>query len=139
MLDALTMPLCQKRCPHNVYRSNPRTSQSVWVYSVHVLLIHGEIVYCKFHQVEFHLCLKLTTLFLSTGELHLTPIHGALQLRPSFEYLNKGDANARQNASLTEEGILNLVFILIRWLKTALGNSCMSATVSCEQCDCHVI
>lgn len=43
--------------------------------------------------------------FFITGELHLTPLHGALQLRPSFEYLNKGEANARQNASLTEEGI----------------------------------
>ncbi|XP_068672211.1 DNA-directed RNA polymerase III subunit RPC5-like isoform X1 [Montipora foliosa] len=41
---------------------------------------------------------------LRQGELHLTPLHGALQLRPSFEYLNKGEANTRQNASLTEEG-----------------------------------
>ncbi|KAK2564331.1 DNA-directed RNA polymerase III subunit RPC5 [Acropora cervicornis] len=41
---------------------------------------------------------------LRNGELHLTPLHGALQLRPSFEYLNKGEANAQLNASLTEEG-----------------------------------
>lgn len=38
------------------------------------------------------------------GELHLTPIHGVLQLRPSFEYLNKGEANVRQASNLTEEG-----------------------------------
>ncbi|CAH3013932.1 unnamed protein product [Porites evermanni] len=41
---------------------------------------------------------------LRQGELHLTPICGALQLRPSFEYLNKGESNVRQNTSLTEEG-----------------------------------
>ncbi|KAM7448595.1 DNA-directed RNA polymerase III subunit RPC5 [Porites harrisoni] len=41
---------------------------------------------------------------LRQGELHLTPICGALQLRPSFEYLNKGESNVRQNTSVTEEG-----------------------------------
>ncbi|XP_020608714.1 DNA-directed RNA polymerase III subunit RPC5-like [Orbicella faveolata] len=41
---------------------------------------------------------------LREGELHLTPIHGILQLRPSFEYLNKGEANMRQASNLTEEG-----------------------------------
>ena len=47
----------------------------------------------------------LLIFFFISGELHLTPLHGALQLRPSFEYLNKGEANAQLNASLTEEGI----------------------------------
>lgn len=47
---------------------------------------------------------RYTVGVLREGELHLTPIHGALQLRPSFEYLNKGEANVRQNTSLTEEG-----------------------------------
>lgn len=48
------------------------------------------------------------------GELHLTPIHGVLQLRPSFEYLNKGEANMRQVSNLTEEGTftINPVFLL---------------------------
>lgn len=41
---------------------------------------------------------------LREGELHLTPIHGILQLRPSFEYLNKGEANMRQASNLAEEG-----------------------------------
>ena len=45
-------------------------------------------------------------MFLFLGELHLTPICGALQLRPSFEYLNKGESNVRQNTSVTEEGML---------------------------------
>ncbi|KAJ7361996.1 DNA-directed RNA polymerase III subunit RPC5 [Desmophyllum pertusum] len=40
----------------------------------------------------------------SQRELHLTPIHGTLQLRPCFEYLNKGEANVRQASNLTEEG-----------------------------------
>ena len=66
--------------------------------SVHVCLL--SVIFAR-----LNLCLKLNYNILSIGELHLTPIHGAIQLRPSFEYLNKGDANARQNASLTEEGI----------------------------------
>lgn len=41
---------------------------------------------------------------LKEGELHLTPVHGVLQLRPSFEYLNKGEANVRQASNLTDEG-----------------------------------
>ena len=50
-------------------------------------------------------------MFLSLlGELHLTPIHGVLQLRPSFEYLNKGEANVRQASNLAEEGIQNESF-----------------------------
>ena len=44
-------------------------------------------------------------MFSFLGELHLTPICGALQLRPSFEYLNKGESNVRQNTSVTEEGM----------------------------------
>ena len=55
------------------------------------------------HEVHNIMCLLI--FFFISGELHLTPLHGALQLRPSFEYLNKGEANAQLNASLTEEGI----------------------------------
>ncbi|XP_066026636.1 DNA-directed RNA polymerase III subunit RPC5-like isoform X2 [Pocillopora verrucosa] len=41
---------------------------------------------------------------LKGGELHLTPVHGVLQLRPSFEYLNKGEANVNQASNPTDEG-----------------------------------
>ena len=39
-----------------------------------------------------------------SDELHLSPIHGVLQLRPSFEYLNKGESNVRQAQNVNEEG-----------------------------------
>ena len=37
--------------------------------------------------------------FCSSGCLHLTPIHGFIQLRPSFEYLNKADTNKKATAT----------------------------------------
>ncbi|KAM6156225.1 DNA-directed RNA polymerase III subunit RPC5 isoform 2-T2 [Rhynchocyon petersi] len=38
------------------------------------------------------------------GELHLTPLHGILQLRPSFSYLDKADAKHREREAATEAG-----------------------------------
>lgn len=38
------------------------------------------------------------------GELHLTPLHGILQLRPSFSYLDKADARHREREAATEAG-----------------------------------
>ncbi|XP_064009860.1 DNA-directed RNA polymerase III subunit RPC5 [Pogoniulus pusillus] len=38
------------------------------------------------------------------GELHLTPLHGILQLRPSFTYLDKADAKHREREAATEGG-----------------------------------
>ncbi|XP_066131988.1 DNA-directed RNA polymerase III subunit RPC5 isoform X1 [Saccopteryx bilineata] len=38
------------------------------------------------------------------GELHLTPLHGVLQLRPSFSYLDKADAKHREREAATEAG-----------------------------------
>lgn len=37
-----------------------------------------------------------------TGELHLTPLHGILQLRPSFSYLDKADAKHREREAASE-------------------------------------
>lgn len=39
---------------------------------------------------------------LPTGELHLTPLHGILQLRPSFSYLDKADAKHREREAASE-------------------------------------
>ncbi|XP_012382412.1 DNA-directed RNA polymerase III subunit RPC5 isoform X2 [Dasypus novemcinctus] len=36
------------------------------------------------------------------GELHLTPLHGILQLRPSFSYLDKADAKHREREAANE-------------------------------------
>jgi hypothetical protein len=36
------------------------------------------------------------TLFFILDELHLTPFHGAVQLRPSFKYLDKIDDKKKQ-------------------------------------------
>nr|XP_045051369.2 DNA-directed RNA polymerase III subunit RPC5 isoform X2 [Desmodus rotundus] len=36
------------------------------------------------------------------GELHLTPLHGILQLRPSFSYLDKADAKHREREVANE-------------------------------------
>ncbi|KAK2084177.1 DNA-directed RNA polymerase III subunit RPC5 [Saguinus oedipus] len=38
------------------------------------------------------------------GELHLTPSHGILQLRPSFSYLDKVDAKHREKEAGDEAG-----------------------------------
>lgn len=35
----------------------------------------------------------------NSGELHLTPVQGFVQLRPSFEYLNKSDDNKQTKSS----------------------------------------
>uniref|UniRef100_A0A8C4R5V4 RNA polymerase III subunit E n=1 Tax=Eptatretus burgeri TaxID=7764 RepID=A0A8C4R5V4_EPTBU len=36
------------------------------------------------------------------GELHLTPLHGMLQLRPGFSYLDKADARHRENENIQD-------------------------------------
>ncbi|XP_011745456.1 DNA-directed RNA polymerase III subunit RPC5 isoform X1 [Macaca nemestrina] len=38
------------------------------------------------------------------GELHLTPLHGILQLRPSFSYLDRADAKHREREAANEAG-----------------------------------
>uniref|UniRef100_A0A8C3VPI9 RNA polymerase III subunit E n=1 Tax=Catagonus wagneri TaxID=51154 RepID=A0A8C3VPI9_9CETA len=38
------------------------------------------------------------------GELHLTPLHGILQLRPSLSYLDKADAKHREREAANEAG-----------------------------------
>ncbi|XP_075421525.1 DNA-directed RNA polymerase III subunit RPC5 isoform X2 [Ascaphus truei] len=38
------------------------------------------------------------------GELHLTPLHGILQLRPSFSYLDKADSKYREREAANEAG-----------------------------------
>ncbi|XP_015281688.1 PREDICTED: DNA-directed RNA polymerase III subunit RPC5 [Gekko japonicus] len=38
------------------------------------------------------------------GEIHLTPLHGILQLRPSFSYLDKADAKHREREAANEAG-----------------------------------
>ncbi|XP_035261549.1 DNA-directed RNA polymerase III subunit RPC5 [Anguilla anguilla] len=38
------------------------------------------------------------------GELHLTPLHGILQMRPSFSYLDKADSRHREREAANEGG-----------------------------------
>jgi len=40
------------------------------------------------------------------GDLHITPLQGVLQLRPSFDYMNKGEANTIQASTNQDEGKL---------------------------------
>uniref|UniRef100_UPI00358F1173 DNA-directed RNA polymerase III subunit RPC5 isoform X2 n=1 Tax=Myxine glutinosa TaxID=7769 RepID=UPI00358F1173 len=42
----------------------------------------------------------LQKMLLIRGELHLTPLHGMLQLRPGFSYLDKADARHRENENI---------------------------------------
>lgn len=42
------------------------------------------------------------------GELHLTPLHGILQLRPSFSYLDKADAKHREREAANEGELWSL-------------------------------
>ncbi|OXB54335.1 hypothetical protein ASZ78_015515 [Callipepla squamata] len=48
--------------------------------------------------------LSTNTDSLFSGELHLTPLHGILQLRPSFTYLDKADAKHREREAANEGG-----------------------------------
>ncbi|XP_070581554.1 DNA-directed RNA polymerase III subunit RPC5-like [Ptychodera flava] len=41
---------------------------------------------------------------LKDGELHLTPLQGIVQLRPSFKYLDKADVRVKQEKSADTEG-----------------------------------
>lgn len=41
-------------------------------------------------------------LFLWTGELHITPLTGILQMRPSFSYLDKADNKTREREAANE-------------------------------------
>ena len=41
---------------------------------------------------------------LKDGELHLTPLKGILQLRPSFAYLDRGDKQQQQQQSTAAGG-----------------------------------
>lgn len=40
-----------------------------------------------------------------TGELHITPLTGILQMRPSFSYLDKADNKTREREA-ANEGVL---------------------------------
>lgn len=40
--------------------------------------------------------------FLWTGELHITPLTGILQMRPSFSYLDKADGKTREREAANE-------------------------------------
>lgn len=50
-------------------------------------------------------------LLCSIGELHLTPLHGILQLRPSFTYLDKADAKHREREAANEgKRLMSFIF-----------------------------
>lgn len=54
---------------------------------------------------------KITCNF--SGELHLTPLYGILQLRPSFSYLDKADAKHREREAANEgEYITSCIFFV---------------------------
>lgn len=40
--------------------------------------------------------------FMTTGELHVTPLTGILQMRPSFSYLDKADTKTREREAANE-------------------------------------
>lgn len=47
---------------------------------------------------------------MSTGELHITPLTGILQMRPSFSYLDKADNRNREREAANEGGLeINLL------------------------------
>lgn len=41
-------------------------------------------------------------LFMTIGELHVTPLTGILQMRPSFSYLDKADNKTREREAANE-------------------------------------
>ena len=44
----------------------------------------------------------LILMFMSIGELHITPLTGILQMRPSFSYLDKADNKTREREAANE-------------------------------------
>lgn len=56
---------------------------------------------------------ELFSLLMSTGELHVTPLTGILQMRPSFSYLDKADNKTREREA-ANEGVF--VFNLNNWV-----------------------
>lgn len=49
----------------------------------------------------------IVLLLMWTGELHVTPLTGILQMRPSFSYLDKADSKTREREA-ANEGVFNL-------------------------------
>lgn len=44
----------------------------------------------------------IALLMVLTGELHVTPLTGILQMRPSFSYLDKADNKTREREAANE-------------------------------------
>ena len=42
-----------------------------------------------------------------TGELHLTPLHAVVQMRPSFTYLDKADVKMKVEVGAGDGGIVS--------------------------------
>lgn len=47
-------------------------------------------------------CADSGRLSLQIGELHITPLTGILQMRPSFSYLDKADNKTREREAANE-------------------------------------
>lgn len=58
---------------------------------------HGQVL-----PAFFLFSLWNKSILFPSGELHLTPLHGILQLRPSFSYLDKADAKHREREAAHE-------------------------------------
>lgn len=65
--------------------------------------------------------------FLWTGELHITPLTGILQMRPSFSYLDKADGKTREREA-ANEGVT--VFLLNLAL---FDGHHMTGVLTCQQ------
>lgn len=48
--------------------------------------------------------------FLYAGEIHLTPLYGILQLRPSFTYLDKADTKFKEREAANDGKLYYCVF-----------------------------
>lgn len=49
-------------------------------------------------------CTNYAAAVYQDGELHITPLKGIIQLRPQFNYLDKSDKRAREEAKTVGEG-----------------------------------
>lgn len=71
------------------YFEDNQICQYVWLKNMQTWPLH-------YHLVGFWL------LFLCIGELHVTPLTGILQMRPSFSYLDKADNKTREREAANE-------------------------------------
>lgn len=99
-------------------------TESIWVLISYLLSFSVKFPQCYCTATITTRCCSVSELFsllMSTGELHVTPLTGILQMRPSFSYLDKADNKTREREA-ANEGVF--VFNLNNWVWDFHSHQC---------------